>query len=74
MDRFVVSSVHGLPEGEFAYFSEREGGLPVRAISQAEFDDLDVAGEVRWWNAFERPYDDGPRRSVPEWRCLSGLQ
>lgn len=32
----------------------------VRAISQAEFDDLYVAGEVRWWNAFERPYDDGP--------------
>jgi hypothetical protein len=32
MDGFVVSSVHGLPKGEFAYFSEREGGLPVRAI------------------------------------------
>lgn len=29
-------------------------------MSQAEFDRLYDGGEVKWWNAYERPHDDAP--------------
>lgn len=47
----------------------------VRAISQVEFDDLYVAGEVRWWNAFERPMTMAPpiraRMATPVWAAIT---